>query len=67
MQQLTDNSPMPFGKYKGEPMANVPDPYLKWLRKQLRMLQDKGTVLSDHQQQVVDYVDDFGEENLKER
>jgi len=29
--KLTDESPMPFGKYKGEKMANVPASYLKWI------------------------------------
>jgi len=29
--QLTDESPMPWGKYKGTPMAEVPAPYLDWL------------------------------------
>ena len=28
---LNDNSPMPWGKYKGEKMANVPADYLIWL------------------------------------
>ncbi len=28
---LYDNSPMPFGKYKGEKMENVPASYLLWL------------------------------------
>lgn len=27
---LTDESPMPFGKHKGEKMANVPAEYLLW-------------------------------------
>lgn len=31
MSKLTDNSPMPCGKYKGEKMANVPASYLLWL------------------------------------
>ena len=29
--KLGDESPMPFGKYKGEKMANVPASYLMWL------------------------------------
>lgn len=29
--ELTDNSLMPFGVYKGEKMANVPAKYLMWL------------------------------------
>lgn len=28
---LTDDSPMPFGKYKGEAMSDVPASYLHWL------------------------------------
>lgn len=28
---LTDNSLMPFGKYKGTKMANVPASYLIWI------------------------------------
>jgi len=30
---MDDNSLMPFGKYKGEKMANVPPSYLLWLLK----------------------------------
>lgn len=29
--KIDDNSTMPFGKYKGEKMANVPPDYLIWL------------------------------------
>jgi uncharacterized protein (DUF3820 family) len=28
---LNDNSPMPFGKYQGKAMINVPAQYLLWL------------------------------------
>ena len=28
---MDDNSIMPFGKYKGEKMANVPASYLLWI------------------------------------
>jgi uncharacterized protein (DUF3820 family) len=31
MQAFTDRDKMPFGKYKGKEMANVPAPYLLWL------------------------------------
>jgi uncharacterized protein (DUF3820 family) len=31
MDQFDDNSIMPFGKYKGEKMANIPAEYLLWL------------------------------------
>lgn len=29
--QLEDNSPMPFGKYKGQPISDVPASYLHYL------------------------------------
>lgn len=29
--KLEDTSPMPFGKYKGQPMQDVPARYLHWL------------------------------------
>lgn len=28
---ITDNTPMPFGKYRGKPMIDVPAHYLLWL------------------------------------
>ena len=31
MKQLTDSCPVPYGKYKGTEMANVPAEYLIWL------------------------------------
>ena len=30
-QELTDQSPMPFGQHKGEPMEKVPARYLHYL------------------------------------
>lgn len=32
MEELTDQSPMPFGKYLDEPMEKVPAAYLLWVR-----------------------------------
>lgn len=34
MEKLTDESLMPWGKHKGEKMANVPSAYLIWLNDQ---------------------------------
>ena len=34
MTKLTDNDLMPFGKFKGQAMCNVPSWYLLWLNKQ---------------------------------
>ena len=31
MIELTDTDKMPFGKYKGEPMQDVPASYFHWL------------------------------------
>lgn len=31
MKELTDNNIIPFGKYKGCKLANIPDEYLIWL------------------------------------
>ena len=31
MNDLQDTDPMPFGKYKGQPMQDVPASYLHWL------------------------------------
>jgi len=34
MEKFTDSTPMPFGKYKGTKLANVPADYLIWLGQQ---------------------------------
>lgn len=31
MEKITDNSLMPYGKYKGKKMANIPASYLLWM------------------------------------
>ncbi len=31
---MDDKTLMPFGKFKGEKLANVPDSYLLWLHKE---------------------------------
>ena len=31
MRNLLDTDPMPFGKFKGQPMQDVPTEYLHWL------------------------------------
>lgn len=36
MAILTDDSPMPYGKFKDTKMANVPDNYLLWLYRNTR-------------------------------
>lgn len=44
---MNDESLMPFGKYKGEKMANIPPDYLIWVY-------DNGKVYGD----VKDYIKD---------
>lgn len=34
MRELTDDDPMPFGKYRGKKMEEVPADYLDWLHGQ---------------------------------
>lgn len=31
MEKITDSSLMPYGKYKGKKMANIPASYLLWM------------------------------------
>lgn len=35
--ELTDKSPMPFGKYKGDKLANVPAKYLLYIREEFEL------------------------------
>lgn len=35
MDQVTDNTKMPFGKYKDRRMKDVPEEYLLWLHDEL--------------------------------
>jgi hypothetical protein len=37
---MTDESPMPFGKYKGKKMSEVPDYYLLWVWDNIQDLRD---------------------------
>lgn len=32
--QLGDDDPMPFGKWKGERLGDIPNSYFRWLREQ---------------------------------
>jgi hypothetical protein len=48
--QLKDTDPMPFGKYKGTAMVNVPASYLLWVKKNV----DRNTIT----QSSLDYIED---------
>lgn len=57
---MEDTDIMPFGKHKGEFMANVPSDYLIWLHGEL----DRKDSLSEDQKNVKAYIEDIGIENL---
>jgi hypothetical protein len=38
--KYTDDTVMPFGKYKGEPLANVPDKWLIWYYEENKFKKD---------------------------
>jgi hypothetical protein len=46
--ELQDDDPMPFGKYKGTPMQDVPASYLFWLW--------NNGMKNDKQSDVADYI-----------
>lgn len=45
---MNDNSLMPFGKYKGEKMANVPPEYLLWIFENNKCTPDVAKYISDN-------------------
>ena len=49
---LTDTSPMPFGKYSGQAMANIPADYLLWLYKKNQQTRTYGKMKA-----VMDYIE----------
>jgi uncharacterized protein (DUF3820 family) len=52
---ITDESIMPFGKYKGEAMANIPPDYLLWLL-------ENGNTYGDMKQYLEDNRETFKQE-----
>jgi DNA polymerase-3 subunit epsilon len=46
--RLSDTDKMPFGKYKGQPMQDVPASYLHWLWTQQGMEHDKQSAVADY-------------------
>lgn len=53
MTTLSDNDPMPFGKYKGEPMEKVPARYLHWMWTEANL---KETSKTKGKSAVADYI-----------
>ena len=58
---MKDDDLMPFGKFKGQAMANVPDSYLLWFHKENEGSQN----LNAESKMVMDYILDYGPENLR--
>lgn len=63
--KLRDTDPMPFGKYQGTPMANVPDSYLIWLYTKYKEDIKTGKEIVGDSHRVMLYIEDYGVENLK--
>lgn len=61
---MNDQTPMPFGKYKDTPMANVPDSYLLWLYNRIMMKSESGQPLNQDESRILSYIEDYGVENL---
>jgi len=55
---INDNSIMPFGKHKGEKMANVPDGWLLWFWGENKQAYEKdgGLALSTEQKEIMEYI-----------
>jgi len=54
VKKLGDKDWMPFGKYNGKTMEEVPAGYLLWLDTEL----EEQTLLNEAQQAVREYIDD---------
>ena len=64
MPTFDDKSPMPFGKYRGEKLANVPASYLLWLYGEVRPIAPNKMTLG--QRDLVRYIEDNMEVLKKE-
>ena len=49
---MTDESIMPFGKYKGEKLANIPAEYLLWLYDEGRCYGELRTYIADNMDSI---------------
>lgn len=60
---MKDTDLMPFGKHKGEKMANVPASWLVWFWDETS--KKDFNVLRDEAKEVLYYINCYGIENLK--
>jgi uncharacterized protein (DUF3820 family) len=49
---MTDESIMPFGKHKGEKLANIPAEYLLWLYDEGRFYGELKTYIADNMDSI---------------
>ena len=61
IQFLNDYSKMPFGKWKGKEMANVPDDYLQWFWDENKHAYLNDFWLKPETKAVMKYIEDFCE------
>lgn len=64
MTHFTDETRMPFGKYKGTKLANVPASYLLWLYEQIKPMAPNKRSLD--QKYLLEYIEDNKEISEKE-
>ncbi len=60
MTKLSDTSPMPFGKYKGDDMEDIPASYLMWLwnKNEKKYKAIRGKLGGSDLESVMDYIED---------
>ncbi len=63
--KLRDTDPMPFGKYQGKTMEEVPDSYLLHLYGLFQEKIANGQEIVGDSHRVLLYIEDFGVKNLK--
>lgn len=61
--ELDDNSPMPWGKYKGEKMANVPATYLMWLYDNNKCNAEVQAYINDNMDALKEEIRQLGDKN----
>lgn len=62
---LTDNDLMPWGKHKGEAMANVPASYLVWCWEENELYYTEGILANGSIIAVMDYIKETGIDYLR--
>lgn len=65
IEKLTDNDPMPFGKYQGQKMANVPANYLLYLWEQNQFRYMNGKRVKDYIERNLEAIKKEQADNLR--